>query len=429
VINSFARAAALLLLATLAAGQPAKDRTVIVISLDGFPAYALADPYLPVPNLRQLIGRGSMARRMITVNPTVTWPNHTSMITGVKPARHSVIYNGMFLRDGEHGSGKVEPWRDKSEMVTAPTVYDLAYQAGLTTAQIDWVAIYHAQTITWSAPEVLDVNGKVEQEMIAAGLISRDDVEHFRETNITFRDEIWTQAAIHILLKHHPNLMLFHLLNTDSVHHTYGPKSLASASALALADARVGELVRAVESAGMLSRTTFLIVSDHGFKVFSHLIHPEVLLHGDAQVMPEGGTALIYLKGSKSADQIRAKLEGVEGIDRILAPQDFAAFGYPDPTKNHQMADLVIAAKDGYAFAAGDQGEIVTPVGPTHPGAHGYLNTDAEMNAIFIAAGAGIRPHVVLDEIRNLDVAPTIAKLLGLEMKNIEGKPLVAILQ
>jgi predicted AlkP superfamily pyrophosphatase or phosphodiesterase len=91
VINSFARAAALLLLATLAAGQPAKDRTVIVISLDGFPAYALADPYLPVPNLRQLIGRGSMARRMITVNPTVTWPKHASMITGVKPARHSVV--------------------------------------------------------------------------------------------------------------------------------------------------------------------------------------------------------------------------------------------------------------------------------------------------------------------------------------------------
>jgi predicted AlkP superfamily pyrophosphatase or phosphodiesterase len=184
-----------------------------------------------------------------------------------------------------------------------------------------------------------------------------------------------------------------------------------------------------VESAGISSRTTFLIVSDHGFKVFSHQIHPEVLLHGDAQVMPEGGTALIYLNGSKSADEIRAKLTGVQGIDRILTPQDFAAFGYPDPARNHQMADLVIAARDGYAFAAGGQGEVVTPVGPPHPGAHGYLNPDPEMNAIFIAAGAGIRPHVVLDEIHNLDVAPTIAKLLGLEMKNIEGKPLAAILQ
>ncbi len=307
MIDKFTRAAAFLLLAALACAQPAKDRAVIVISLDGFPAYALADPYLPIPNLRQLIGQGSMAKRMITVNPTVTWPNHTSMITGVTPARHSVIYNGMFLREGERGIGKVEPWRDKSEMVTAPTVYDLAYQAGLTTAQIDWVAIHHAPTITWAAPEVLNVNGKVEQEMIAAGLISRDDVEHFREKNITFRDEIWTQAAINILRRHHPNLMLFHLLNTDSMHHTYGPKSLASASALALADARVGELLRAVDSAGMSSRTTFLIVSDHGFKVVSHQIHPEVLLHGDTQVMSEGGTALIYLNGSKSADQIRAK--------------------------------------------------------------------------------------------------------------------------
>jgi predicted AlkP superfamily pyrophosphatase or phosphodiesterase len=223
--------------------------------------------------------------------------------------------------------------------------------------------------------------------------------------------------------------MLFHLLNTDSVHHTYGPKSLAGASALALADARAGELIRAVESAGMSSRTTFIIVSDHGFKVVKHQIHPGALLHGDAQVMPEGGTALIYLNGSKSSEEIQVKLKGVEGIDRILTPNEFGAFGYPDPKRNHQMADLVIAAKDGYAFVAGEQGEVVTSVGPTHPGTHGYLNTDSEMNAIFIASGAGIRPHVVLDEIRNLDVAPTIAKLLGLEMNNIDGKPLAGILQ
>ena len=144
----------------------------------------------------------------------------------------------------------------------------------------------------------------------------------------------------------------------------------------------------------MSSRTTFLIVSDHGFKVVSHQIHPGVLLHGDAQVVSEGGTALIYLNGSKSADQIRATLARVEGVERILMPPDFAAFGYPDPTKNHQMADLVVAAKDGYAFAAGDQGEVVTSGrNNTHRRTRIPPHRPGNECAIFIASGTGIRPH------------------------------------
>ena len=140
---------------------------------------------------------------MITVNPTVTWPNHTSIVTGVKPARHSVIYNGMFVREGEPGeSGRSirgatnRRWSPRPPFTTLPIKPDSRPRKS-----IGW-HIYHAPTITWSAPEVLEVNGKVEQEMIAAGLISREDVEHFREKNITWRDEIWTQATIHILRQH-----------------------------------------------------------------------------------------------------------------------------------------------------------------------------------------------------------------------------------
>src|SRR5215831_9401351 len=71
-----------------------KNRTVVVISLDGFPAYALKDPRLPVPTLRQVMAEGAVAGSMRPINPTVTWPNHTAMVTGVNAAKHQVVFNG-----------------------------------------------------------------------------------------------------------------------------------------------------------------------------------------------------------------------------------------------------------------------------------------------------------------------------------------------
>src|SRR6266498_3080118 len=79
------------------AKTPGKDRMVVVISLDGFPGFALEDPKLPVPTLRQLIREGTWAR-MATINPTITWPNHTAMVTGVHADQHGLLVNGTILR-------------------------------------------------------------------------------------------------------------------------------------------------------------------------------------------------------------------------------------------------------------------------------------------------------------------------------------------
>ncbi len=418
------KSALLFLTCSLVWGQPAKDRHVILITLDGFPAYALQDPALSVPNLRRLAREGAVADRMITSNPTVTWPNHTSMVTGVPPARHSVLYNGLFIRE----TGKVDSLKSKAELVQAPTVYDLAHAAGLTTAEIDWVAILNSPAITWSFAERPAVSDAIPKEMIAAGLVSEEDIANFGKRNITYRDQIWTEAAIYIMQKHKPNLMLYHLLATDSVHHQFGPKSLASLAALALADARVGNLYRALEEAKLLQNTTIFITADHGFKVVKRQIRPLVLIKQDAQIVPEGGTAMVYLNGRKTAAEIKAALQGVEGIERIVEPNEYAALGLPDPAKNYRMADLVLAAKDGYSFAAGDQGDVVVPAAVGALGSHGYLNTDPEMNAIFIAWGRGIRPHIRIPELRNLDIGPTIATLLGLKMDDTVGAPLASIL-
>jgi len=271
--------------------QPPKDRHVIVISLDGFPAYALRNPLLPLPTLRRMIEQGAVAEGMRIVNPTVTWPNHTSMVTGVTPADHSVLYNGLAVRDGEGKPLRVEPWIDKAELVRAPTVYDLAHAAGLTTAEVDWVAIHKAQTISWSFAEQPHVEGAVEREMLANGLVSEADLRTFAKAPITWRDEIWTRAAIHILERHRPNLLLFHLLTTDSAQHRYGADSLAGNTALILAERQVQRILDSLKASGLEQKTTVLVVSDHGFKTYNKVIRPNAILAANGLLEIKDGKA------------------------------------------------------------------------------------------------------------------------------------------
>jgi predicted AlkP superfamily pyrophosphatase or phosphodiesterase len=229
----------------------AKDRHIVIISLDGFASYALQNPLLPLPTLRRLIQEGAVAESMLVVNPAVTWPNHTSMVTGVVLATHGVLYNGLAVRGGEGKPLRVDPWIDKAELVHAPTLYDAAQTAGLSTAEVDWVAVQNTPAISWSFAERPRAVGKIEREMLEAGFVSENDLRDFAKAPILWRDEIWTRAAVHILERHRPNLLLFHLLTTDSAQHRYGADSLAGNSALALADRQVQRILDAVRVAGI----------------------------------------------------------------------------------------------------------------------------------------------------------------------------------
>jgi predicted AlkP superfamily pyrophosphatase or phosphodiesterase len=416
-----------------------RDRHVAIISLDGFAAHMFAESSLAVPNLRRLAREGAEAKGLEPVNPTVTWPNHTSLVTGVPPAEHTVLYNGWAVRGAEGERVTVQARVPKVELVRGVTLYDAAHKAGLTTAEVDWVAVEKAPTINWSFAEWARAEDPVASEMISAGTVSADEMQIFEKAPITFRDEVWTRAAEHIVATHKPNLLLFHLLTTDSVQHTYGPETLAARVALSLADAKVGRIVDAYRRAGLLDRTTFFIVSDHGFRTYRKTIRPNALLKqkglaGSAWVVPEGGTAMVYV--TKSADKpatvaaLRTLFTGLEGITQVLPPEQFESYGYPQPAANPRMADLVLAAGEGYAFNATADGETVAEVpAGSSPGSHGFLSSDEKMRAIFVASGAGIVPGARLEVVKNLDVAPTVARLLGLELPAARGRVLTEILR
>jgi len=424
--------------------QRAADH-VVVISLDGFPSWALDDPYLPVPTLRALAARGAVARTMRPVNPTVTWPNHTTLVTGVRPAKHGVLFNGILIR--EPGvPPRVEPWRDKSEMVRSPTLYDIAFAQGMTTAQVDWVAIQSAPTITWAFPERPDPKGEVAQELVKAGVLSQAELETFHTRNIVWRDHVWTEAAAHIIRQRRPNLMLYHVLTLDSVHHRYGPRTLAGQSTMAALDGHVARILAAIEASGTAARTAVFVVSDHGFRVTKRQIRLNAALaqaglltvqdgkivSSDAYVVPEGGTAIVYVTVPDPSGSILARarkaIEAVEGVATLVEPGGYAAYGLPDPASNNQMGALFVIPRDGYAFTAAVGDEVVVDATEGSLGAHGYVATDPDLGSLFIAAGAGVKPGVTLDVVESVDVAPTIARLLGLPLSGADGRALDGML-
>jgi len=440
--------AAFLPASTFAASPVAKH--VVLVTVDGLPAYLLDDPSAVLPNIRGLAARGARAEGMIVSNPSVTWPNHTTLVTGVDPAKHGVLFNGVLERPGLGVPVKVDPRKDKLDLVQVPTLFDVLHQAGKTSAGINWPCTRNAKTLAIDfpdSPEMLDyTTPELIAELKASGAVSADEFEKFGSLSAPARDRIWTQAACHVIRTQKPSLLMFHLLNVDGTHHKYGPKSAPGYSAVAFADSCVGELLRAIEEAGIAESTAVIVASDHGFISIPKSLRPNVLLRkvglltveagkpttAKAYAIPEGGTALVYFTSPDTVNEDREKVIAAfkeqEGIEAVLTPEAFAEFGLPTPAQSRQAPDLVLAAKDGYGFNGDASGDEVLVVNEGTPGTHGFLSTNPRMNAVFVAAGAGIRSKTRIGVIENVSVAPTIAKLLGVSLPDADGKPLDDIL-
>jgi predicted AlkP superfamily pyrophosphatase or phosphodiesterase len=412
---------------------------VVVISLDAFGAASLHEPELPAPTLHELMTAGAYAASMRPINPTVTWPNHTSMVTGDDASLHHVLVNGLIVDQRTQRPPRQDANAPKSQLVAVPTVYDAAHEAGLTTAEVDWVAIGDAKNISWRFSERPHPDGPIERDLVAQGVLSEEQLAHFGKPSQAWRDRMYTRAAVDIIEKHHPDLMLLHLLALDSIEHETGFGNNSGRNTIAFLDDRVKEVVDAVRAAGDLDHTTFLIVSDHGQQSVHQEAHPNVLLvqaglqgaaaGNDTFCMPDGGFALVYQQHATAASRAKLKslFSGKPGVLAALTPEEAAKQGWPTPAQSDQAPDLLLYAADGYAFDDGATGEYVTPT--KEVGAHGYPNSDPLMQAIFIAEGPGITPVGEISAFPNLDVAPTITRLLHIALPNVQGKPLTAILK
>jgi predicted AlkP superfamily pyrophosphatase or phosphodiesterase len=419
---------------------------VILITIDGLAAYYLSDSQAPLPTLRKLAAEGASVEALRVSNPTTTWPNHTTLITGVSPARHSVLFNGLLVREGPGQPVRIEGDHDQNQLITVPTLFDRLHGLGYRTAAVNWPCTRGASTLDDNLPDAPDAisstTPRLRAELVRDKILPVDNDSGNLGTNAMRHDQAWCAAAIHILQTRPPNLLLLHLLATDVIQHRNGPKSPAAYAALAEADSRIAEVVRALDAAGILKNSTLFVASDHGFEKPSHLVNPNVVLrkagllrptpHRHAQCISEGGTAFVYLTNPGTASEDRAKaitlLREVEGLDRIIEPRQYPELRLPDPARNSQIGDLLLVAKEGYTFSdeVFDE-DIITPI-PISLGSHGYLATDPRMNGVLVVWGHGIKTGTKLGVVDNLDVAPTIAALLGIELSDVEGRVLREIL-
>jgi len=440
------------------AAPPASDRHVILISVDGLAHYYFDDPKAPMPTIRRLAAEGARAKWMRCSFPTVTWTNHTTLVTGVHPAKHGMIGNDYFDRDQLKVIPYIpDPLFNKDEVVKSPTIYDVAHDAGLKTAGICWPASRGAKTLDWTVPDMFEQSlfeqystRELLNDARAAGIPYEKQMEWCKKINEgkPMRDSMYARLATLIIAKHQPHLLCLHLMTVDSAQHSYGTHTQEAYWAIHDSDSRVRDVVDAVEAAGLKDKTTFIVASDHGFITFTKQIQPNVMLKKAGLITaalgnkvterkvwchPEGGAAFIYVLDQAKREaliaQIKPKLAAMEGVEALIEGKDFPSLGFQTPDKDKRLPDLVLSAKDGYSFSSevGGDAEVITADAPK--GAHGYVPSHPLMGASFVISGNGIKKGVVLDEITNLDVAPTMAALLGLEMKNVDGRVLKDVLK
>jgi predicted AlkP superfamily pyrophosphatase or phosphodiesterase len=430
------------------------ENHVILITIDGFPGRMLTDKRADLPNLRALAADGAFATNGMKVStPSVTWPNHTTLISGVRPRKHSVLFNGVLMRGGAGGQVRIDPNKTAAELVTVPTIFDLLHDAGMKTAGVNWPCTRLSKSLDDDFPDSPNTleftTPRFRSEMVAAGILPGEKPESFNALGQPERDEIWTKAACYLIRKRMPNFMTFHLLNTDSTHHKYGPESMASYTALALADRFIGDVVAAVKDSGHKKNTTIIVTADHGFATATNIIQPNVLLRqaglmeydglnklvkARVQCVSEGGSGFIYLNDAATREEDRKKVielfAGKEGVAEVIGADRFAALGIPDAGQGGSP-DLLLRPKIGYGVggaALGDQ--FIAPVTMTvSAGYHGYIADEPLMNALFVASGRGIKKGAKIGVFENVDIAPTIMHLLGKSFLNGDGKALTEILE
>lgn len=431
-----------------------QDNYLLMISIDGFQANMLWDRLAPIPSIRALAREGSWAAGLRPSNPTLTWPNHTTLVTGVNSSAHHVLFNGKVEKGIEGLPVRINPRMDKADLTHAITLYDAGYHAGLKTADVNWPVTRNAGTLHDSFPDVPDNVGNMtpdlQWEIFEEGILEDMTTFALWQHSSAGRDAVWLSTAIHLIENRMPHILLLHFLHLDNTLHRSGIQSEAGYSALALVDYQINDLLKALDLAGIREHTTIFLVSDHGFASTARTILPNVILAnagllerseddqvlgGKAQAIAVGGFASVFLNDpndSDTANRVKKLFEETEGIYSVLTPDQYADHDLPHPAETDQIGELVLFSEPGYGLSSSLYGEMPVVDSSEHGFSlahHGFHSDFSQMNGIFIASGFGIKKGVELGVIDNTSVAPTAAHILRLDLPDSEGLVLQSILK
>jgi predicted AlkP superfamily pyrophosphatase or phosphodiesterase len=414
---------------------------VVLISIDGLkPDYVLeADRHgLKIPNLRRMVREGAYSTGVEGVLPTVTYPSHATMMTGVAPSKHGILANSPFDPYAKNMSG----WYWYAEDIKAPTLWDAAAKAGIVTASVDWPVTVGANVryniVQYWRAETPD-DKKIIRALSTPGLFNEAEaaVGPYPEGNdyTIAADKRRARFIAYVIERKRPGFITCYFSGLDTDQHDAGPYSSKAFAGLEEIDSLVGLVRAAAERAGG-GRAIVCVVSDHGFiqtdkviNINSALREAGLLTIDDKGKLKSwramgwyaGGSIAVMLANKddreaheKTREVLKRLAESSDnGLHRVIEAEEIARMG------GFAGAAFVLCARPGYRFGNDLTGPVVQAGRPG--GTHGYFPELKEMDASFFIAGPSIAPKN-LGRIRMIDIAPTLARLMNVKLPTSDGR-------
>ncbi|SHL69011.1 MULTISPECIES: alkaline phosphatase family protein [Sphingobium] len=437
--------AALLASALLAVTPlPALAEPVLLISIDGLrPGDVLeADKRgLALPNLRRFLTDGAHASGVTGVLPTLTYPSHTTLMTGVSPGKHGIVSNNSFDPMQINQGG----WYWYAQDVKVPMLWDAAAKAGLSTGNVHWPVSVAAKGISWNLPQIWRTGHADDAQLLDALATPGLKAELERAVGQPYAmgideslsgDQNRGRFATALIAAHQPDFLTVYLTALDHEQHGSGPDTPAAKAVLEKIDAIVGDLIAAERKAH--PDALIALVSDHGFEathsglnLFRPFIDAGLITLGadgkvaSWQAMPwiGGGSAAIMLARPDDkmlADKVKGLLDKLaanpaNGIERIVDRAEMTKLG------GNPQASFTINLKPGFVtdIFRGANAPLVAPT-PVK-GMHGYFPGPANLRATFMAMGPGVKPGKDLGLIDMRAIAPTLARAMGASLPDAEA--------
>ncbi|MEJ5975223.1 ectonucleotide pyrophosphatase/phosphodiesterase [Novosphingobium sp. PS1R-30] len=435
--------AALLLAAGLAVSTPALAEPVLLISIDGLRPGDVIEAEqrgLRIPNLRRFVTEGAYATGVVGVLPTVTYPSHTTLVTGASPAKHGIVSNNTFDPRQINQGG----WYWYASDIKVPTLWSAAGAAGKSVGSIHWPVSVAATGVTWNLPQIWRTGHADDVKLVAAlstpGLVP----ELERATGEAYAagidesidgDEKRGRFAIKLIEAHKPEFLTVYYTALDHEQHAQGPGTPQAHAVLERIDAVIGKVIAAELAAH--PDAVIAVASDHGFETISRetSLHRPFIDAGlitlddkgaikawDAVPWIAGGSAAVVLaRPDDAALQAKVaklladlKADPTNGIAAVIGKDEIARMGgNPEATFYvNMMPDATLA---GFAGASAPLRGT-----PKYHGTHGYFPQAKNLRSTFLIMGKGVPAGRSLGEIDMRAIAPTLAQVLGVELGGAE---------
>jgi predicted AlkP superfamily pyrophosphatase or phosphodiesterase len=406
---------------------PPERPRAIVISIDGLMPETYMDPDalgLRVPTLRAIKARGVFARGVESVFPSVTYPSHTTMVTGVLPEVHHITSN----RPQDPLDKNQRGWHWYSEDIAVPTLWSVVQASGGKAAVITWPVTAGADVAIrvpeyWRAGTVDDQ--KLLRTLSTPGYLDKVAKSYpalwSKLTPPDVQDEAQFAIARYAIANDDPDLMLVHVWATDDAQHAHGPRSPQAKQAIEDVDKLLGDLLAQLEASPDWDRTMLVVASDHGFAPVEHEINLDVLFAQRGLIegaavrafsIANGGSAYVYVTDGAAREAALAAVATLGERVRVIERDEIAKLG-GDPD-----AAFAVVASPGFELGLKRTGDAI--IDTPGRGTHGAHPGDPSMQASFLAIGGRIMQRD-LGTIRMIDIAPTVAHWLGVSLPAATG--------